>query len=111
MGKKRASKMDIDDVAPTQQGEQTAGPVKDGAEDDTPGLTGKDKKKAEWLARQQLKAKVGAIKKERCGPVARHMRYTPKPYSCNRGSTIHWRGVPLAGAAGSEPFESRACCC
>jgi hypothetical protein len=69
MGKKRTSKMDVDDAAPTQLEEQTA--AADGVEDDTQALTGKDKKKAEWLARQQLKAKVGAIKKERCGPVAR----------------------------------------
>jgi len=82
MGKKRTtSKMDVDDAAPTQQKEEEAkGGDADGAEDmTTQGLTGKEKKKAEWLTRQQLKQKVGAIKKERCGP-----QFLPPNPNCQR---------------------------
>ena len=121
MGKKRTtSKMDVDDAAPTQQKEEEAkGGDADGAEDmTTQGLTGKEKKKAEWLTRQQLKQKVGAIKKERCGPSSSLQTLIAKG-GCVAAVPSHSRRVQLAGTAGSEGFGDGAgirqqcsgCCC
>jgi hypothetical protein len=76
MGKKKSApvaKMDIDDapaatepVALMNEPTTSGGGGGDEEPMDAEGLSGKQRKKAEWLARTALKAKVSSIKKDRC---------------------------------------------